>query len=824
MKVVQPLALQLMPRPVMVGGEPKLCVSAFSFFRLGAIEELLPAHAYIGKAYAAAPAGQALDALLPKGEPEVLVFGQAQPAQKTARMAVTMQLGPVEKRLRVLGLRAFRPLALSGYEVDEPAMFEAISLGWDGAYGGKGYAPNPGGKGHVEDSLFADSEGTMPNIEHWNEHLRPGSRPRAPAGFSMLAPFGEESRSLLGTFDDRWLANEAPGLPANVDWQAFNVAPNDQRFPGYKGVSAWEYRLEGFHRDAPCIRGRLPLRRLRLFVQSGAADFCPVDAHVDTVCLFPTDGFGVLIYRGMTPITDSDGLDVRAVLGALERERARPDAEYREVLRQRMLPASISRLHAFDDSLLLPLEEVVAVAEVPSDKPGLLGKLEEMRAAAAPADGGPPQIGRFAQKAEAALDAARAQADQRLKDASALLTNLSKAPASSDSAPVDSAASTQRAVQEAVAAAEKQSGDAPSAPGAAMTEVLMRRARLLAPAPTAPRPPDEVGWALAECVRRLLRQGQSLAGRNFTGVLLEDLDLRGQDLSGAIFEHARVINCDFQGANLSGASFCGAELQSVTFDGAELDEANFSAARLSGVAASSASLVGSAWKGAKLDRCFWLSCNFAGTHLTEVSATGCSWAGSVFARGSVLSADLTECSFDQVKMSHVPIAGCRLRNVSFDGAELAFVSFADARAVDVSFDGAAWTKSIVIRGSQFVGASFRKARIHHSGFRGATLDVTDFSGAALTEVDMAEAELDGACFVDALVVRGGFVQASLRGADLTRAELYQVILRKATLEAAILRDASLVGCDMTGGRIDYAVLEGCKPDPTRGPLKGKVAA
>ncbi|RQR79223.1 DUF2169 domain-containing protein [Burkholderia sp. Bp9012] len=61
------------------------------------------------------------------------------------------------------------------------------------------------------------------------------SRALQPAGFGMVGRAWRGRRELAGTFDDQWLAERHPGLPADFDFRYWNSAPPSMQVPHLKG-------------------------------------------------------------------------------------------------------------------------------------------------------------------------------------------------------------------------------------------------------------------------------------------------------------------------------------------------------------------------------------------------------------------------------------------------------------------------------------------------------------------------------------------------------------------------------------------------------------
>ena len=79
----------------------------------------------------------------------------------------------------------------------------------------------------------------LPNLEDPREMVRtPNDRP-APAGFGPLDATWPQRTALMGTYDDRWLREDFPGLPKDLDWAAFNALPQVEDESDFHCVTTW---------------------------------------------------------------------------------------------------------------------------------------------------------------------------------------------------------------------------------------------------------------------------------------------------------------------------------------------------------------------------------------------------------------------------------------------------------------------------------------------------------------------------------------------------------------------------------------------------------
>jgi len=289
------------------------------------------------------PKGAVLDVGMPKPRAELLMGGSARAptGQPATAMAVEWSIGPLKKRLLAFGDRYWQ-IAGSGVVATAPRPFTEIPLSPDRAFGGAGFAENPGGLGYrAIERIRAGELVALPNVESAEQPvLTPETRP-APALCGPMDVTNPKRRRYAGTYDGHWLKNVAPALPDDVDPRMFLTAPDDQVFPDFL-QGGEPYALRGFSPDEPELRGALPAFRVRCFLaRKGKGDapgeLVEMEMRADTLWLFAGARRGILIYRGALPVNDIDAEDLSAVMLAYERKSDEPRSfeSYVEVWKMR---------------------------------------------------------------------------------------------------------------------------------------------------------------------------------------------------------------------------------------------------------------------------------------------------------------------------------------------------------------------------------------------------------------------------------------------------------------------------------------------------------
>jgi hypothetical protein len=188
-----------------------------------------------------------------------------------------------------------------------PVPFKEMPLVYERAFGGQDDSHGPDQLAVERRNMVGvgfnphrrDVEGRpLPNLEHpWRRIQRPTDQV-PPVGFGPLAPTWEPRTKHAGTYDARWQEEVSPYLPADFDRRFFQVAPEDQRFPRFKGGEL----LRCFAMAAePIVQYILPVVDLPVTF-SFAHRTDERRAVLDTVVLEPHLGLATLTFRASLPL------------------------------------------------------------------------------------------------------------------------------------------------------------------------------------------------------------------------------------------------------------------------------------------------------------------------------------------------------------------------------------------------------------------------------------------------------------------------------------------------------------------------------------------
>ncbi len=881
MKIIKPLTLGVLHQPYRFQGQHRLSIAALGFFALGRSDErFLVDNLQWPRVLPQLPAGQPLDHVLPKAHAEVMLCGAAHAPKPVEAMHVRLQCGPVDKRLRVIGDRRWDRTWTRSVCVHVPAPFTSMPLTLDRAYGGADH-DNPLGCGHLPAlSWLQVQSGQMPNIEYPDRPLTPGRSEHVYAGFApQQLAHAERKRIASGTYDQRWLSEDFPGLPRDFDFSLYNLSPMDQQFHGrFAGGEA--YRLEGVHPTEAALAGSLPAMQARALVLAqgqGVDSAQDIALQCDTVWFFPEVAVGLMIYRGEVPITDSDALDIDTLMVAYDAAaRPRGSAHYRQVMALRRDPQTAA-LHAFNESQLAPERSPRAQAErdaararqARADQAHRQALLDETMeefwkrsGMPKPDDHQPPQapapllpavsvdalaegdfdLAELYACAQVLADGARRDGEARLAALSGQLPTAPPSPQKTVAQQTDAALA--RAAQpaydlqtpaqqaplppelaDALALAERASPGsvdpaqlAQARAALAGVPALQRAARAAAPQPTtlqAPLP-DAVALALGARLLAMHRAGECLAGRDFAGASLRNADLRGADLRQVQLERA-----DLSGACLAGADLSAAALTAARLDYADLSDCRLQAANLCGSSAHGASFARAMLTGARaLDAC-WPAADLRGAQLDDALLMRIDLSDA-----QLDDTQLTRTVLMQVKAPRSRWVGtrwsmCVAPSADFDGACFDGATLSRSVLMDASLIGSSWqgaTLDTVYAGgkSDWRDSTLSLLRANKSGWRGSTLTGACLDGAVLSSCDFGEADLSGARMRGAQLYRSLFMRTRLRGIDATNASFFQSLCRKADFGDAGLEGAVLVQADLSEAVMHGARMAGARMNQPAG--------
>jgi hypothetical protein len=161
-------------------------------------------------------------------------------------MRVGFQIGSVRKVIAVFGDR-FWDRGPIGLRPSDPKPFIQMPLNYERAYGGSDKSPddpaqwgselrNPVGVGFYVGAGAGSVTGKpLPNLEDVQHAIRSWSDRPPPFSLGGLGRGWQPRIKHAGTYDQQWLDNRFPFLPADFDQRYFQSAPADQQLPYLTG-------------------------------------------------------------------------------------------------------------------------------------------------------------------------------------------------------------------------------------------------------------------------------------------------------------------------------------------------------------------------------------------------------------------------------------------------------------------------------------------------------------------------------------------------------------------------------------------------------------
>jgi hypothetical protein len=242
---------------------------------------------------------------------DVLLNGSAYAPKGKAveRVTVSLKVGNLSKSFDVVGKRVWQR-SLGAVIDTPPEPFTVMPISYDNAFGGidqshedkrrhGAFRPNHAGVGfHVNTAKEAIEGKPLPNTEEHGKPVRRYDGNYRPMAFGPVGRAWRPRASYAGTYDDKWLANVFPFLPADFDERYYQSAPEDQQTDYLHGEEVELVNL------TPDGHRRFHLPKLRVPVEFSRAKGGPetVNAALDTLILEPDKKRLMLCWRASIPL------------------------------------------------------------------------------------------------------------------------------------------------------------------------------------------------------------------------------------------------------------------------------------------------------------------------------------------------------------------------------------------------------------------------------------------------------------------------------------------------------------------------------------------
>ncbi|WP_432467847.1 DUF2169 domain-containing protein [Agarivorans sp. Z349TD_8] len=834
MQLIKPRCLGLISRPYRFD-EWGLAIGALSFFSLEKIPRLLLESEQWPLMTKALGQTQVLDMGFAKPKGEVLVAGAAYPSQGQAaeRCRVALQVGPVDKSLVVVGDRYLRHRWLT--KLSQPQPFSRMPLSYERAYGGPNMPNNPIGRG-----AGCKNQGTklqpLANFYYPSDNQRLGYQPKHPAGLGQLDIGWPQRSRYQGTYDEKWLAERHPGFPQDADPKLFLAAAEDQHFNAFIEPQT-AFKLSGLHPEISTIAGILPNIRIRMLVQQqldGALCYREVENHIDTLWLFPDALLGVAIHRGVVPIEDVDGLDIKQLLLACEGvdDPPRSLAHYQQQLAERSDPTSATN-SLLNEAPLLPEKTPQQLARRKTLITNAQNALQERKRAKLSAlKAGQPELGLASPEDDSELDSLAAipselmsEFDYDLSPVMAKVNSLcAKLKASSTAAsPVQASKPLGQSNQQLRArlmriAGERDataSGLSPQAQAEQLQAASSLQMRQLSPTMTVDYLPlpEQQSSLLRIWLQELLAAGESLSGRDLAGANLSGLDFSGQNCRNVMLEGADLSDCNFSSCDLSGAVLTGACIGASNFSKAKLHASNLSATTGDGPCFDGAELIKTQLLEAQLSNASFIQASLKQVNATKAKLKAANFSGAELIDSQLLQTELVGSVWQHCQASVLVMYGADCCDSNWQHAQVKRCVMVNMRLSFSRWQGSRCELLQFGPGGEWQGVNLSRASWKICGLRALSLKDCTASSAVFVECDFSSVQWVDSDLSQSTFYRCLMGDALLHSLDWRASLLHQTKLRKVKASQVDWRGATMHEVDTDHGAFDLCRVHGLKQSP-----------
>lgn len=774
---------------------------------------------------------RALDEGFPKARGEFFCFGLAYPPEglRQGPFAVSVRVGQTKRDLAVYGQRIFGLLD-SVQEVTPPS--QPVALSPQNAFGGVGHATNSDGVGYL-----AKSGEAAPSVEDPNDPITSSTSQAEPAGFWPLPIISEQRNQYLGTYDRQWLERDWPNFAPDTNMAFFQMAHPAQQLPGYL-VGDEVGEIVGMHSAQISLPFNLPGKRVRcVFKRTHSTNdlfegWAHTTMHPETVCLFPNEGVGVLLHRGLVQVDRADALDLAEVLFQLEPAsfNTPPSDIMMQLYRARWLQPTEPPAATSDGNLAASTAATAAAASAAAPKrvtrsgtvklwpefeyvlsqPGISADTAQaIREAEDPIDALAIELKRQLRDGKAAYEAA-------IKDSGlteqAYLQAMSEVPqikralgagASSFSLSVElgiltdfvdtlvdnlrrsrptGSSEAHKGVEVASESTGEVSDNAPDADTLAQIHDFMQE--------QANKATQFRGINLSG----LYLVGLDLAGKDFSGAICEGTQFQGCNLTAAKFNKAILTRADFRGAMMACSDLSGAVCQQATFDEADLTQANLT----------NADLTDCSCRQARFE-----AANFTRAQVNQSDLTGACFVRVVATESAFNESLIDCCDFTGAELTRVDFIKARLSESKFNGVTSNRLEFSGASVKGCEFIDSGLCASVAMLKSLFDGCRFENTDLSGSNWTTATITKCLFSACTLVKLDLSSGHLKETRFSRCQASSLSFFSCAMQTIDLVQNNFMQASFHGTNIKSSSMVGNNMYGADFTESKFDdQTTLEG----------------
>ena len=765
---------------------------------------------------------QPLDEGFPKAKAEFLCFGAAYPPDDLRRgpFPVSVQVAQTRRELAVYGPRVLGVLG-DPQEVTPPR--DPVAVSPEQAFGGAGHLTNPEGLGYRGKTGDA-----APRLEDPHSPMTAASEKLAPACFWPLSPASPQRRSHLGTFDQAWLERDWPNFAPDTDMDYFQMAPAAQQIGVLRGDE--QVQIVGMNPTRQALQFQLPGQRARCVVRRARSSanifegWGELPLLPETLCLFPNEGIGALLHRGVMTVERADALDLMEILLQLEplTLNTLPTDIMMQLYRARWLqptepPSSPAAGGVTASSAASGSQAPVQAATVAKrvtragtvklwpemeyvlSQPGMAADVAQtIRESEDPVDALATELKRQLRQALSTYEAALR--DDGMSEAS-FLQALSETPQfkgvlGKDTTVKSLSLELEKLTDFVDTLVANLRRSMPDQAGIESNQVTPSDADLV-------EPPDEQTLAqIRAFIASQTSQPTGFRGMNLSGLYLVGLDLAGMDFTDVICEETHFDQCNLTGARfnraiLTGAHFTGAQMASVDCSDASCQHAVFDQAVLKAANLTNADLTDTSCRGALFDGALLHKTKLNQADLTQASFCGVRAMGASFNESLIDHGGFSQAELERVDFLKAKLVACDFQQVNSDRLDFSGATLKDCQFVDATLRA-----SSAMLSATLCRCHFERADLGASNWSTAVIEETLFLACHMAKLDLSSSRLHNARVSRCQAPAMSLFSAAIENVQWLQSNLMQASFHGADLKSSSMMGNNLYGADFTECKFD----------------------